>query len=90
MPDYSPAVDALVVRLMKEQNLDPGDETAKDAFKQKALDQINHYIISRIPDERLADFEELLQENNPEKISYFLEEIIGKAEKALDESLANY
>jgi hypothetical protein len=90
MPDYSPAVDALVVRLMKEQNLDPTDEQAKETFKNEALDKINCYIISRIPDERLADFEELLVENNPEKISFFLEEIIGNAEKALDESLANY
>ncbi len=90
MPDYSPAVDALVVRLMKEQNLDPSDEQAKETFKNEALDKINRYIISRIPDERLADFEELLVENNPEKISFFLEEIIGNAEKALDESLANY
>ncbi len=90
MPDYSPAVDALVVRLMKEQNLDPTDEQAKEVFKNEALDKINRYIISRIPDERLTDFEDLLVENNPEKISFFLEEIIGNAEKALDESLANY
>jgi HEPN domain-containing protein len=86
MPDYSPAVDALVIRLMKEQNLDINDEAAKEAFKAAALDKINHYIISRIPDERLSDFEELLQENNSEKISYFLEEILGSAASASEEA----
>ncbi len=82
MPDYSPAVDALVVRLMKEQNLDPNDEAAKTAFKSEALDKINRYIISRIPDERLSDFEELLEENNSEKISFFLEEILGRSDQS--------
>lgn len=90
MPDYSPAIDALVVRLMREQDLDPTDDEAKEAFKSEALDKINHYIISRIPDERLSDFEELLAENNPEKISYFLEEVIGRADTAVDEAFANY
>jgi len=90
MPDYSPAVDALVVRLMKEQDLDPNDEAAKESFKKNTIDRINEYIISRIPDERLSDFEELLAENNPEKISYFLEEVIGRADQAIDETFANY
>jgi len=90
MPDYSPAVDALVDRLMKEQNLDPSDEAARQAFKKQTVDRINEYIISRIPDERLNDFEELLAENNPEKISYFLEEVIGRADNAIDETFANY
>ncbi len=90
MPDYSPAIDALVVRLMREQDLDPTDDEAKEAFKSEALDKINRYIISRIPDERLSDFEELLAENNPEKISYFLEEVIGRADTAIDEALVNY
>lgn len=90
MSDYSPAIDTLVARLMREQDLDPTDEEAKEAFKSEALDKINRYIISRIPDERLSDFEELLAENNPEKISYFLEEVIGRADIAADEAIANY
>ncbi|MCX6792646.1 MAG: hypothetical protein NTY12_01340 [Candidatus Falkowbacteria bacterium] len=76
MPDYSQAVDTLVERLMKEQNLDPSDEVAKQAFKTDAIEKINHFIISRIPDDKLEIFEELLGENNSEKISHFLEEVL--------------
>ncbi len=89
MPDYSPAVDALVARLMREQGLDPNDEAAKAAFRTDTLDKINQYIISRIPDDKLDQFEELLAENNPEKISYFLEEVMGNLEKSEDEALYN-
>lgn len=76
MPDYSQAIDKLVDRLMTEQNLDPSDEVAKQAFKADAVEKINRFIISRIPDDKLEEFEELLDENNSEKISHFLEEAL--------------
>ena len=76
MPDYSQAIDKLVERLMTEQNLDPSDEAAKQAFKTDAVEKINRFIISRIPDDKLEVFEELLEENNSDKISHFLEEVL--------------
>jgi len=87
MPDYSQAVNKLVERLMREQNLDPTDEVAKEAFKNEAMDKINRFIIGRIPDDKLDQFEELLDENNAEKISYFLEEVLGRAQASNEESL---
>ncbi len=86
MPDYSPAVDHLIDRLMREQGLDPADATAKESFRADALDKINRYIISRIPDDKLTEFEELLEENSPEKISHFLEEVLGNIEATFEES----
>jgi HEPN domain-containing protein len=80
MPDYSQAIDKLVERLMREQNLDPSDEVAKKAFKTDAVDKINRFIVSRIPDDKLEEFEEILEENNPEKISHFLEEVLSGLE----------
>jgi hypothetical protein len=89
MPDYSQAVDKLVERLMREQNLDPADQVAKETFKNEAIDKINRFIINRIPDDKLEQFEELLEENNAEKLSYFLEEVLGNVQVAVEESL-NY
>jgi MoaA/NifB/PqqE/SkfB family radical SAM enzyme len=89
MPDYSLAIDKLVERLMREQNLDPTDESAKEKFKNEALDKINRFIISRIPDDKLEQFEELLEENNADKISHFLEESLGSVQAAVEESF-NY
>lgn len=89
MPDYSQAINKLVDRLMREQNLDPTNEVAKEAFKNEAIDKINRFIINRIPDDKLDQFEELLEENNADKISYFLEEVLGKAQVTAEESL-NY
>jgi hypothetical protein len=89
MPDYSQAINKLVDRLMKEQNLDPSDEAAKETFKIDAVDKINRFIINRIPDDKLEQFEELLEENNSEKISYFLEEVLGRSQVVQEESL-NY
>lgn len=80
MPDYSLAIDKLVERLMTEQNLDPSDEAAKEAFKTDAIDKINRYVVSRIPDDKLEAFEELLDENDSEKISHFLEEVLVDVE----------
>lgn len=80
MPDYSQAINSLVERLMKEQNLDPSDEVAKEAFETDVVEKINHFIISRIPDDKLEMFEELLKENDSEKISHFLEEVLSDLE----------
>jgi hypothetical protein len=80
MPDYSLAIDKLVERLMTEQNLDPSDEAAKEAFKKDAIDKINRYVVSCIPDDKLEMFEELLDENDSEKISHFLEEVLVDVE----------
>lgn len=80
MPDYSQAIDKLVERLMQEQNLDPSDEVAKQAFKTDAIDKINRFIVSRIPDDKLEEFEEILEENNADKISHFLEEVLSGLE----------
>jgi len=88
MPDNSLAVDHLVDRLMKEQGLDPMDQAAKEKFKDETLDRINRYIISRIPEDKLVEFEELLEENNQEKISYFLEEVLGNVQGVVQDSLA--
>lgn len=89
MPDYSQAVEKFVERLMREQGLDPNDQAAKEAFKNETMDKINRYIIDRIPDDKLEQFEELLEENNAEKISYFLEEALDDVKSSVEESL-NY
>ncbi|WKZ25023.1 MAG: hypothetical protein QY321_01155 [Patescibacteria group bacterium] len=83
MTDYSPAVDQLITRLMKEQGIDDTDSSAKEKFREETMDRINNYILNRIPDDRLIEFETLLQENVPDRISAFLEEVLSGSESEL-------
>ncbi len=69
------ALDQLIVQLMKKNGQSIPDDT-QPGFTEEIVDRINESILRNIDDDKLPEFEQILEEGSEEKVKAFIKEHI--------------
>ena len=81
------ALDQLIVQLMEKKGQQNNNEN-RAAFTEEVIDRINESILRNIPDEKLPEFEQILEEGDEEKVKIFIRQEIPNLEYVVTKALA--
>lgn len=73
--DNSASFDAFIKDLMQKKGIEISEESSLN-FSRDLMDRLNNEILSRIPDDKLAEFKIVLESENEPQISAFVRSII--------------
>lgn len=81
------AFDQFIVQLMQRRGLTvtPSDQAA---FTDEVVDKISDSILRNLPDDKLPEFEQILDEGNEEKAKEFIRQQIPNLEYVVMKALA--
>lgn len=81
------ALDQLIIQLMQKKGQPINDEN-RISFTEEIVDRINDSILRNIPDEKLPEFEQILEEGDEEKVKIFIRQQIPNLEYVVTKALA--
>ncbi len=80
------ALDQLITQLIQKKGQQINDEN-RVSFTEEIVDRINDSILRNITDEKLPEFEQILEEGDEEKVKLFIREQIPNLEYVVMKSL---
>jgi len=82
------AFDQFISQLMQRRGLEvtPSDQAA---FTDEIVDKISDTILRNLPDDKLPEFEQILDEGNEEKAKEFIRQNIPNLEYVVMKALAS-
>ncbi len=83
----SHALDQLITQLIHKKGQEINDEN-RVSFTEEIVDRINDSILRNIPDEKLPEFEQILEEGDEEKVKVFILQQIPNLEYVVTKALA--
>lgn len=90
-PTHQDPIQAFVERLLEEKNLGTLDpevmEQVRGELEMRVEDRINAVILSHIPEEKLEEFETIVDTGDEEKIQSFCQEHIPSLDVILGDEL---
>lgn len=81
------ALDQLITQLIQRKGLEIADEN-RASFTEEVVDKINDSILRNIPDEKLPEFEMVLEEGDEEKVKSFIRQQIPNLEYVVTQALS--
>lgn len=81
------ALDQLITQLIHKKGQEVNDEN-RASFTEEIVDRINESILRNIPDEKLPEFEQILEEGNEEKVKFFIRQQIPNLEYVVTKALS--
>lgn len=81
------AFDQFIVQLMQRKGLTV-TEADQAMFTDEIIDKINDGILRNLPDDKLPEFEQILEEGNEEKAKQFIRQEIPNLEYVVMKALA--
>jgi succinate dehydrogenase flavin-adding protein (antitoxin of CptAB toxin-antitoxin module) len=80
------ALDQLITQLIQKKGQQINDEN-RVSFTEEIVDRINESILRNITDEKLPEFEQILEEGDEEKVKLFIRQQIPNLEYVVMKAL---
>ncbi len=81
------AFDQFIVQLMHRKGLDV-NLSDQAAFTDEIIDKINDSLLRNLPDDKLPEFEQILEEGDEEKFKHFIRQQIPNLDYVVMKALA--
>ncbi|HRH33261.1 MAG TPA: DUF5663 domain-containing protein [bacterium] len=81
------ALDQLIDQLIKRKGMEMPDEN-RASFTEEVVDKINESILRNMSDDKLPEFEQILEEGNEEKVKAFIREQIPNLDYVVTKALS--
>lgn len=81
------ALDQLITQLIHKKSQEINDEN-RVSFTEEIVDRINDSILRNISDEKLPEFEQILEEGDEEKVKMFIRQQIPNLEYVVTKALS--
>lgn len=81
------ALDQLIDQLIKRKGLAVADEN-RASFTEEVVDKINESILRNMSDDKLPEFEQILEEGDEEKVKAFIREQIPNLDYVVTKALS--
>ncbi len=81
------ALDQLITQLIHKKSQEINDEN-RVSFTEEIVDRINDSILRNISDEKLPEFEQILEEGDEEKVKMFIRQQIPNLEYVVTQALS--
>ena len=81
------ALDQLITQLIHRKGLEIADEH-RASFTEEVVDKINDSILRNISDEKLPEFEMVLEEGDEEKVKSFIRQQIPNLDYVITQALS--
>ena len=81
------ALDQLIDQLIKRKGLEVADEN-RASFTEEVVEKINESILRNMSDDKLPEFEQILEEGDEEKVKAFIREQIPNLDYVVTKALS--
>jgi succinate dehydrogenase flavin-adding protein (antitoxin of CptAB toxin-antitoxin module) len=81
------ALDQLISQLVQKKGQEVNDEN-RASFTEEIVDRINESILRNISDDKLPEFEQILEEGDEEKVKIFIRQQIPNLEYVVTKALS--